>query len=372
MKTTPRHPARKSAWAGLLAFASLVLALPAAATAPRTFLVAPSHYVQLRAEIAPGLKDPGLAVTLAAVRADAEAKMKAGPWSVMDKPDRLIGPSGDKHDYVSLSRYWWPGPDGTYVWRDGQINPDMISPDESALADLMVTVRTLANAGYFLGEDRYLARAALLIRRWFIDPATRMNPNLNFAAGIPGKTTGRGIGLHRMKWLPMFVDVLGLVGTSPSWSAADEAGMRDWMRRYLRWATTSKLGLDEKDEPNNHAVYYGAHILAAALYVEDQANIEEFSQRYFQHQIINQLRPDGELPEEMKRPRPYNYAIYTMTAFCYYAELARGLGLDYYHFKGPQGQSIARAFAWLIPFLKGDVKSPKQLCPSSSAKAVSW
>lgn len=349
---------------GVLLAAALVSLIatpsaPAATEAPRTFLVSPAHFVQMREDLRHAPEGSWQAIAAASLRRAADSKVTLGPWSVMDKTDRQVGPSGDKHDYVSMSSYWWPGPDGKYVWRDGQINPEMVYPDEAALGQLMTTVKTLATAGYLLNEDRYLERAAFVIRRWFLDPATRMNPNLNFAAGIPGKTHGRGIGLHRLKELPSFVDVIGLLGTSKHWSAEDEAGMRDWMQRYLKWALTSPLGIDEKNQPNNHAVYYGAHILAAALYVGDKPAIEEYSQRYFQKILIRQIAPDGELPHEMARTRPYNYTIYTLTGFCYYAELARGLGIDYYHHRGPKGQTLAKAFEWVIPFLKGEVQSPK-------------
>ena len=331
----------------------------AAEAAPRTFLVAPEHYERMKHELARGAPGEPLRSSAAALRAAADKALNAGPWSVMDKPDRQIGPSGDKHDYVSMSSYWWPDANGAYEWRDGKINPDMVFQDEAALGDLMGALKTLAPAGYLLGDERYTERAVFLIECWFLDPATRMNPNLNYAAGIPGQATGRGYGLHRMKEMPTFVDVLGLVALSPRWGAEREATMKDWVARYLAWATTSELGLDEKRQPNNHAVYYGALALAAALYVDDRANIDEFSRRFFQEQLIKQIAPDGALPAEMVRSRPYNYTVYTLAGFCQYAELAHNLGLDYYHFEGPEGQTLKKAFAWIIPFLRGDVPSPK-------------
>lgn len=346
--------------AGILAlFGCASSPLWADASAPRTFLVAPVQYVGMRDTLAAGSPPVWAGVAAAALRAAADKALTAGPWSVVDKPDRQIAPSGDKHDYVSMSSYWWPGADGVYEWRDGKINPDMVFPDEAALGDLMSALKTLAPAGYLLGDERCTARAVFLIDRWFLDPATRMNPNLNYAAGIPGKATGRGFGLHRMKEMPAFVDILGLLAVSSSWTPEREAGMRDWIGRYLAWATTSELGLDEKRQPNNHAVYYGAHALAAALYVDDKSLIEEFSRRYFQEQLVRQIKPDGELPAEMARSRPYNYTIYTLAGFATYAELARGLGLDYYHHKGPEGQTLAQAFRRITPFLAGEVAPPK-------------
>src|SRR5260221_14661702 len=57
---------------------------------------------------------------LAAVQRRAEQALAHGPFSVTAK--HVAPPSGDVHDYVSLSIYWWPDPqarDGLpYIQRD--------------------------------------------------------------------------------------------------------------------------------------------------------------------------------------------------------------------------------------------------------------
>jgi hypothetical protein len=59
--------------------------------------------------------------------------------SVMDKPG--IGPSGDKHDYLSLATYYWPNPDTAdglpFVARDGFANPTNANFDTPRLNRLM-------------------------------------------------------------------------------------------------------------------------------------------------------------------------------------------------------------------------------------------
>jgi hypothetical protein len=44
-------------------------------------------------------------------------------------------------------------------------------------------------------EERYAAAAVQQLRVWFVDPATRLNPNLQYAQSIQGVCTGRGTGL---------------------------------------------------------------------------------------------------------------------------------------------------------------------------------
>src|SRR5215472_5522596 len=59
------------------------------------------------------------------LRADAERRLKEGPWTVT--AERPKGIDLDVHDYYSEAPYWWPDPNnqgGASVRRDGQVNPD--------------------------------------------------------------------------------------------------------------------------------------------------------------------------------------------------------------------------------------------------------
>src|SRR5882757_3289081 len=134
--------------------------------------------------------------------AQANAALTKGPWTVVDKPQ--TPPSGDKHDYLSLAPYWWPShpqtPDNPlgcpYVEKDGVRNPatDAI-PDKPERLTAFSAIYQLSLAWYYTGNAAYAKRAALDLRTWFLDPATRMNPNLNYTQFIPCRVTGRGIGI---------------------------------------------------------------------------------------------------------------------------------------------------------------------------------
>src|SRR3954470_7926079 len=146
-------------------------------------------------------------------------------------------PSGDMHDYMSLAPYWWPDttkPGGVpFIRRDGDVNPESrLDTDSPRFLKMADAVETLALAYYFSNDARYGAKAGELIRAWFLDPATRMNPNLRFAQAIPGVTEGRGIGILDTRNLTNIIDAIGLLRGAPGWSAADERAMRDWCRQY--------------------------------------------------------------------------------------------------------------------------------------------
>jgi len=155
--------------------------------------------------------EPGYADATVRLRQDAAKAMQAGPFTVMAKPQ--VPPSGDKHDYMSLARYFWPDPkkpDGLpYVQRDGVTNPEIDTiPDKAQMNGMISAVSTLALAYDLTGEEPYAAKAAGLVRAWYLDPATRMNPNLDFGQGVKGREPGRPYGIiDAATYYPLFVAV---------------------------------------------------------------------------------------------------------------------------------------------------------------------
>src|SRR3989304_9863874 len=89
---------------------------------PRVFALDPRSLADVKTKIASGAREYDAA--LAQLTAEAQAALQVGPFSVVNKP--VTPPSGDKHDYMSLARYYWPNPntpDGLpYVERDGEVN----------------------------------------------------------------------------------------------------------------------------------------------------------------------------------------------------------------------------------------------------------
>src|SRR6266478_6934226 len=106
--------------------------------------------------------------------------------------------AGGSHDFFSEGDYWWPDPQnptGPYIQRDGMSNPDNFIDHRRYLMRLSVQVPALTAAWKVTKDPRYARQAVKHLRAWFIDPDTRMNPNLQYAQAIHGRFTGRGIGI---------------------------------------------------------------------------------------------------------------------------------------------------------------------------------
>jgi hypothetical protein len=219
---------------------------------PRVFQLDPGTLAELKAA---GPGDVWKQNVSRAAVAAAERAMHEGPYSVMQKA--ITPPSGDKHDYMSQAPYFWADPskpDGLpYIRRDGERNPELKKiSDHDSLGRMGEDARNLALAYYLTGNVVYADRAALLLRTWFLNPATRMNPNLEFGQGIPGINTGRGIGLIETRSFMSALDAVGLLAGSKAWSEADQEGMKLWIGQFLHWMRTSDKGKDEDAARNNH------------------------------------------------------------------------------------------------------------------------
>ena len=318
---------------------------------PRVFLLRAENLERARTLV--HARDAKVRVAWDSLRHDADRAMTVGPFSVMHK--RRVGPSGDRHDYVSLGPYWWPDstkPNGMpYVQRDGVVNPEArLDSDSPAFGRLVEAVESLALASWLGGERRYGDRAALLLRTWFLDPATRMNPNLEFAQGIPGTTPGRGIGVIDTRDLARIVDAIGLLRATGAWTAQDETGMQAWARDFQRWLATSKNGGDERAAKNNHGVWYDAQLASVALYVGDTAAARRTIATSAAERIASEIAPTGEQPLETARTRPLHYSLFTLEPYERLAELGRHVGVDLWHYEAPSGGSIHKAALFVAPY----------------------
>ena len=293
---------------------------------------------------------------------EADRLLTKGPYTVMSK--KQVPPSGDKHDYVSRGPYWWPDPskaDGLpYIRKDGLTNPEYYDfPDHAELHRMTGAVYQLGLAYYYSGEEKYAAHAAKLVRTWFLDKETKMNPHLNYSQQIPGICEGRGIGLIDTRPFVQMLDGVILISSSPSWTAEDEAGLKDWFRQFTRWMLTSSNGQDELRQHNNHGTYYDLQVVAYSIYTGQTAQAKNHLREYTYKRLDSQLAEDGEQPYEMARTRPWGYCGMNLKGFVELAKVGEKVGENLWVYETPKGASIRKAIEWYFPFFSGEKTWPK-------------
>jgi hypothetical protein len=341
---------------------------------PRVFSLNPAILAKSRARL--NACDQSLQPALKTLRHEADDAIKQGPFSVLYK--KMSPPSGDKHDYMSRGSYWWPDPskpDGLpYIRCDGLRNPETITDnfDRLALGEMTSAVQTLATAFYFTNHEPYATRAAKLLRTWFLDPATKMNPNLQFGQAIPGITEGRDIGIIDTARFVRIIDAIGLLESSPAWTAKDQNQMRDWCTQYLKWLRTSKHGLGEEKKLNNHGTWYDAQVVSLALYTGQNDLARKIIELVKTRRIDKQIQPDGKQPHELARTKSLGYSTGNLDGFFRLATMADKLSIDLWHYESPDGRSVKKALDFLSQHLETGQKWPyKQITRQSPASLFS-
>jgi len=303
-------------------------------------------------------QDTALLPAYRALLLEAGQKLREGSFSVMQK--RKTPPSGDKHDFLTLSPYFWPNPwtssGRPYYFWDGRINPQAENEDydRKSLFGMLRAVEPLALAYYLGGNEDYAKHAARLLRAWYLDADTAMNPHLRFAQEVPGWKEGLSLGLIRGVEMVRTLDAARMIEGSPSWTQGDRRALKKWFRQYLNWVVSHPFGIQEYQKKNNHGTWFDAQAGALALYVGDTENAARLLERSKIVRIDRQITKDGEQPYELMRSRSFEYCILNLRGLFAAAMVGDKVGVDLWHHAGPQGQSIRVALDWLVPFLKGE------------------
>jgi hypothetical protein len=282
----------------------------------------------------------------------AERYLREAPITITAFP--AVRSAGGRHDYFSEGDYWWPdpaNPSGPYIQRDGLSNPDNITQHRHALLRLSVQVPALSAAWLITRKERYAAHAARHLRAWFVDESTRMNPNLEFAQAIHGRTTGRGIGIIDTLHLVEVARAAAILEGSQSLANDVRDRLRDWFAEYLRWMTTSSHGIEEREGKNNHATSWVLQVAEFSRYTGNADLVTFCRKRFISVLVPNQIAPNGSFPLELARTKPYAYSLFNldvMTAIC---QIISTRTDSLWTFETSDGRSIRKAIEYIFPFI---------------------
>lgn len=265
--------------------------------------------------------------------------------------------AGGRHDFFSEGDYWWPdpkNPDGPYIQRDGESNPDNFVEHRKAMIRMSLIVPACAAAYKLTHNRKYADHAARHLSAWFVDEATRMNPNLQFAQAIKGRFTGRGTGI---------IDTLHLVEPARAASQIDLpagtlAGVEKWFSEYLEWMTTSKSGMQERDATNNHGTCWVTQVAAFARLTGDAKLTQYCANRFKTVLMPDQEAEDGSFPQELRRTKPYGYSLFNLDAFAILAQTLTTPGDNFWKWQLPDGRGMARAVSYMYPYILDKKKWP--------------
>ena len=310
---------------------------------------------------------------------EADSVLLKRPISVTEKTE--LPPDGTKHDYFALASYEWPNPNTPnglpYVSRDGQTNPEtLLIKDRKYLEEMVDRVMILALASYFTDNPKYALKAQELLRVWFLDNDTYMNPSLKYGDFERGKGRLNPSGIIGAHHLAQLVDAIGMLELSPKWSKSVQEGLQQWFSKYLDWLLNSDLGKREGQRANNHGTYYAVQLSAIAFLLNKpditkqllKSTMEDLINAPMENvsRLINvKINPDGTQPFEIGRADSLHYHIWNLYGLVQLARMGDQLGVDLWNYQ-IHNTGIRKALDFIIPYALGN-----QTWPYSKIKALS-
>lgn len=276
----------------------------------------------------------------------ARAARKSYLYSVMDK--KILPADGNKHDYYSLSIYYWPNPDSKnglpYIGRDGIPNPEYKQYDLLSLGRFKNNLQNLTIGWYLTKDTVYSNKAIKMLRTWFLNSSTAMNPNFNYAQIVPGVNNNLGnvYGVIEMYHFNTVMQSIELLKKYGGISDNDYNSLKNWFRRMLDWCLYSKKGKQAFSLKNNIGTAYDVTVSRIAYFIGNTMVADTIISRFDTNRIDVQIKSDGSQPGELTRTNSFGYSIANLNYL-----LAMQMLLKEYHKNLIGFNRIDKALRWL-------------------------
>lgn len=290
--------------------------------------------------------------------------LKEAAWALQQQPVTVTASSspksaGGKHDFFSEADYFWPdpkNPDGPYINRDGMSNPENFVAHRHAMIRFSEIIGALASAYQITGQEKYVKQAMVHLKAWFVNQETLMNPNLAYAQAIKGLFTGRSWGIIDSIHLMEVAQGIMVMEQSKSLDKATLTTIKKWFADYILWLNTDKNGIAEKNAKNNHGTCWAMQVASFAKLVNDQPMLDSLRLQYKKVFLPNQMANDGSFPLEMKRTKPYGYAIFNLDAMTTLCQILSTPKDNLWTYETADGKSIKKGLEYLYPYIANKSK----------------
>lgn len=275
---------------------------------------------------------------------------------------------GTAHDYYSEAT---PSP-------DSEAAAPPFTAHRDAVFQLGLCVPALAAAYFLTAEDRYAEHAALHLHAWFVDPATRMTPSLEYGQVKPGasedRTTlqnnsihasgGRFQGIVETVPLVEVAQAMPFLAASSALKPADLAAVRAWFAAYLNWLTAPedsgpRLPALARDQKNHHGTSWllqASAYSALAVPQGDVAKSEDSALAKLRHQyktvtLRAQISATGTFPHELSSTTPYRDSLFNLDMIAGICQLLSTRFESIWNYQLEDGPSMRAAIAYHFPFI---------------------
>src|SRR6185312_4214303 len=138
----------------------------------------------------------------------------------------------------------------------------------------------------------------------------------------------------------------------------DAAAIQDWFAQYLEWMRTSKNGQDERDAKNNHGTCLVLHAAEFSRFTNNHEVRAWCRDRFRTVLVPHQIAPDGSLPLELARTKPYSYSLFDMDVLSDLCQSLSTANENLWQFTTADGRGIKKLMSFMFPFIQDKSKWP--------------
>jgi len=274
---------------------------------------------------------------------------------------------GGPNDFYSEPEDYFPDPASpTAPWKESSGSasaPVAFTAHRDAVHSLSVQVATLTAAFVLTNDARYSQKAAEHLRAWFVTPATRMQPSLEFGQHIPndsshyqGRFQGRFQGVLETVPLAEVAQAIPFLASSGALTPDELTAVHAWFGQYLQWLTDSPLAGLARDQKDHHgsswllqcAAY--AHLNAAGL-TSDDATLGQLRHQLRTVTLRAQIHALGNFPHEVTTPAPYRNSLLNLDLLSAACDLLSTRFESAWEYELQDGPGMRSAIAYHAPFI---------------------
>ena len=138
--------------------------------------------------------------------------------------------------------------------------------------------------------------------------------------------------------------------------SGEDDGIKKWFGDYLRWMTTSKNGMEERETKNNHGTCWVMQVAEFARLTSNRDLTDYCRTRFKTLLLPNQMGADGSFPLELRRTKPYGYSLFNLDAMATVCQILSTPKDNLWTFELSDGRSMKKAMDFMLPYI-ADKKS---------------
>jgi hypothetical protein len=283
-------------------------------------------------------------------------------------PATLVCPRnpGSLHDYYSEAESQAAGTaDATPTASTGT---QPFTAHRDALFALGLQVPALAAAHLLTGDGRFAERAMLHLRSWFIDPATRMTPRLDYGQSpIHGSSAAPGgsfTGILETLPLVEVAQAIPFLAASEAMSEADLAALHAWFAEYLRWLTEPqdsgpRLAALARDRKDHHGTSWMLQVSAYSLLTApengapktESKSMDDLRHRFRTVTLRAQITAEGKFPRVLSSEMPYRNSLFNLDMLAAICNLLSTRFESVWDYELEDGPGVRGAIAYHFPYI---------------------